>query len=112
MQVLAAIELSEEERQESVRAFERFVCGLATLRARRAAVVAQLAAEYGCSGAEWLGRVATEAVVHRQYLAGSAAVAALTGWLRAETDLFCDLLTGVMLEVRPADSVRAGPALP
>jgi hypothetical protein len=100
LQALDAMEMMQQEQDESVRLYERYLCAMAMLRVQRESMLQQLCSAYELTDTAWLQQLASEKLQKKNYLSVSATIETLHIWLRKETELFCDLLSAVVMDVR------------
>jgi hypothetical protein len=79
--------------------YEKFLCNMALLRWQREKMMQQVMTAYKLSDDDWLAQVASEQGNIKSFLSASAAIESMYIWLRKETELYCDLITSVCLEV-------------
>lgn len=99
-QVLDELDLSNTEIEQTCRMYEKFLCNMALLRWQREKMMQQVSTTYKLGDEEWLAQVASEQDNIKSFLSASAAIESMYIWLRKETELYCDLITSVCLEVR------------
>lgn len=105
--VLDELDLSSAEIEQTCRMYEKFLCNMALLRWQREKMVEQVGAHYKLGDEDWLGMVTSEQRNLKGYLKASAAIESMYIWLRRETELYCDLITSVCLEIwRPTTFMR------
>lgn len=97
--MLDELDLSSAEIEQTCRMYEKFLCNMALLRWQREKMVEQVGAHYKLGDEDWLGMVTSEQRNLKGYLKASAAIESMYIWLRRETELYCDLITSVCLEV-------------
>lgn len=95
------LHLTSAEVEQTCRMYEKYLCNMAVLRWQREKMSARLAGSYQPSDDEWLQQVTHEQSQLQGFLSASASIETLYMWLRKETELYCDLLTSVCLEVGP-----------
>eukprot|EP00892_Ulva_mutabilis_P012201 jgi/Ulvmu1/9353/UM050_0105.1 len=101
------LHLTAAEEEQTCRMYEKYLCNMAVLRWQREKMGARLAAAYATSDEEWQVQATHEQSQLRAFLSASASVETLYTWLRKETELYCDLLTSVCLEIwRPTTFMR------
>jgi hypothetical protein len=98
--VLDEMNVSDAELAESVRLYEKYLRGMALLRVQRRNMLAQLARAYDQPDGAWAEQLARSDLQQRNWLAASASMEALQIWQRKETELYCELLEGVVVDVR------------
>jgi hypothetical protein len=100
MQALEAMNLTTHEKDRMLVLYEKYVCNLAALRTQRDNVFSQLSQAQQQPAGEWVEILGNAQRQHKAFLSGSAATETLCRWLWKETDLFCDLFSAVVLDVR------------
>ena len=98
-QVLDALDLSSAEIEQTCRMYEKFLCNMSLLRWQREKMMQQVMNTYKLGDEEWLSQVASEQGNIKSLLSASAAIESMYIWQRKETELYCDLITSVCLEV-------------
>ena len=105
MQVLDAMTPSHQETVDSVRLYENYVDAMAMLRMQRASMAQQLRASFEMPDADWAALLSDAALQQKTFLSASATIETLHIWQRKETELYCELLTNIAVDVRTLLSV-------
>lgn len=95
------LHLTSAEVEQTCRMYEKYLCNMAVLRWQREKMGARVAQAYQPTDEEWQQQATHEQSQLRAFLSASASIETLHTWLRKETELYCDLLTSVCLEVCP-----------
>lgn len=111
-QVVDELHLTATEIEQTCRMYEKYLCNMAVLRWQREKMSARLAAAYQQPDSDWQAQVTHEQTQLQGFLSASASIETLYTWLRKETELYCDLLTSVCLEVRRAGNAPAAAGCP
>jgi hypothetical protein len=99
VQVANDLDLPSPQMEATCRHYDKFLCDMGLLRWQREKMMQQLVDAYKLRDEDWLSHMANEQLSVKSFLSAGAAIEAMYIWLRKETELYCELIISVCLEV-------------